>query len=383
MVEMTSSLISVLLPVFNGGNYIKETINHILSLNDDNFELVICDDGSSDNSWEIICSFNDNKIRKYKNDKNIGMAKNYEKLVTLAQGRWVTIVGQDDFLLKNSISKLRTYIDKDSEASIFVTPRSYFYWSDVKSRRLKSLLNIGLPIMTKHRSRLRYRLTKCGITKYIYGPQFYTGTFLRKEIIENIKKKQQGIFFLGPIPDVSSAASILFFSDTYNRIWESLAIVGTSKSSVGLRIHNFLKNNEIGKNKDEISKIFLKNIEQKSYKPGLNGTLSSFIYYFYEQSENLEKFHRLEVRSKAKTRIDYTIILSNVFYEVLRANGFKTSVESKRVLHEVFEKQINRPLFFFLFIFFTATYIAYEILKYFYFGILFVFGRYKINRFKI
>jgi len=64
--------ISVILPVYNGGKYLKESIDSILNQTFNNYELIIVNDGSTDESLDIIISYKDERI-KLINQKNTGL----------------------------------------------------------------------------------------------------------------------------------------------------------------------------------------------------------------------------------------------------------------------------------------------------------------------
>ena len=68
----TTSLVSIIMPLYNGSLFISSTIESILNQTYTNFELLILDDLSSDNSIEIIKSFKDKRIKLFTNKKNIG-----------------------------------------------------------------------------------------------------------------------------------------------------------------------------------------------------------------------------------------------------------------------------------------------------------------------
>ena len=65
-------IITVLMTVYNGSNYLNEAIESVLCQTLDNYEFLIVDDASTDNSIEIINSYKDSRIKLLKNSKNIG-----------------------------------------------------------------------------------------------------------------------------------------------------------------------------------------------------------------------------------------------------------------------------------------------------------------------
>jgi glycosyltransferase involved in cell wall biosynthesis len=90
------SRISVILPVYNGSKYLKSAIDSILSQDFCNFEFLILDDGSHDDSREIVRSYNDRRIKLIVNERNLGLAKTLNKGIATAQGDYIARMDADD-----------------------------------------------------------------------------------------------------------------------------------------------------------------------------------------------------------------------------------------------------------------------------------------------
>lgn len=92
--------VSVGLPVFNGENYLAEAVESILSQTFRDFELIICDNASTDDTEEIARRFaaRDNRVRYHRNATNIGGARNQKLAVDLSRGRYVRLAAHDDLI---------------------------------------------------------------------------------------------------------------------------------------------------------------------------------------------------------------------------------------------------------------------------------------------
>ncbi len=126
-------LVSVCIPTYNYANYLPASIESVLGQTYRNFELIIVDDHSKDNSAEIALKYaiQNKEIRFYRNDKNLGMVENWNRCLELAKGSYVKVMGADDILepscLQKSVKVLaenpnvsllscaRTLIDKDGQ----------------------------------------------------------------------------------------------------------------------------------------------------------------------------------------------------------------------------------------------------------------------------
>lgn len=90
-------LVTVIMTVYNSEKYLKVSINSILSQSYKNIELLICDDCSSDNSWSIIKSYSDKRIKSYRNSVNLGYLHTCNKIFAEANGDLITFQDSDDY----------------------------------------------------------------------------------------------------------------------------------------------------------------------------------------------------------------------------------------------------------------------------------------------
>lgn len=91
-----NNFISVIMPYYNSEKYISDAIKSILNQTYKNFELILLDDGSKDNSRKIVDSFLDKRIISMNNIKNIGHPASMNKLINSAKGDFIAIMDSDD-----------------------------------------------------------------------------------------------------------------------------------------------------------------------------------------------------------------------------------------------------------------------------------------------
>lgn len=103
---MTAPLVSICIPTYNGAEWIRETINSALAQSYQSLEILIVDDASSDDTVELLRSFKDERIRIVVNEKNVGLAANWNRCVELARGTFIKFLFQDDILYPGCIEKL-------------------------------------------------------------------------------------------------------------------------------------------------------------------------------------------------------------------------------------------------------------------------------------
>ncbi len=107
------------MPVFNGGKYIFEAIESILSQTFVDFELIICDNASTDNTEEICTSFNDPRIKYHRNEKNMGAAWNYNHVEDLAQGKYFKWAAHDDVLSPYFLEECVNVLDNNDVILVY------------------------------------------------------------------------------------------------------------------------------------------------------------------------------------------------------------------------------------------------------------------------
>ena len=114
--------------VYNSQNTLEESIQSILSQSFKDFEFLIIDDGSTDESMNIINSFKDNRIRVFKNKKNLGLTKSLNSLILESNGKYIARQDSDDISLPDRLRK-QMIILEDSKYQIS-TSRAWIKGSD-------------------------------------------------------------------------------------------------------------------------------------------------------------------------------------------------------------------------------------------------------------
>ncbi len=111
-------IVTVLMTVYNGKNYLNEAIESVLCQTLNNYEFLIVDDASTDNSIEIIDSYHDSRIKLLKNKKNIGQTASLNKGLAIAQGKYIARFDQDDVCLPKRLEEQVAFFKKNPSISI-------------------------------------------------------------------------------------------------------------------------------------------------------------------------------------------------------------------------------------------------------------------------
>lgn len=109
-------MISIVMATYNGEKYLREQVDSILAQTYQNFELIVCDDCSTDSTVRILQENEkqDGRIKVFVNEKNLGFKKNFEKAISLCKGEYIALSDQDDIWLPEHLQVLIENIgDKD------------------------------------------------------------------------------------------------------------------------------------------------------------------------------------------------------------------------------------------------------------------------------
>jgi len=113
--------ISVLIPIYNAEAFLENSINSILNQTYRDFELLLLNDCSKDNSEKIIKTYTDSRIKYFKNDQNLGISGSRNKLMDLAQGEYLAIMDNDDISLPDRFEKQVAFLDAHKDITIVGT----------------------------------------------------------------------------------------------------------------------------------------------------------------------------------------------------------------------------------------------------------------------
>ena len=124
---------SVLLPVYNGEEYLRLAIDSILSQDFNSFELIVINDGSTDSSRDILESYRDDRVRLI-HQSNQGLAKTLNYGLQLARGKYIIRQDQDDVSLEDRISRQVNYLRANPKCALVGT-RAEIWRGNKKSNR--------------------------------------------------------------------------------------------------------------------------------------------------------------------------------------------------------------------------------------------------------
>lgn len=124
---MSNPLVSVLIPTFNKGEYIEEAIESVLLQTYGDFELIIVDDCSMDNTASIVKKFlADKRVKFFQNDENLGIGGNWNKALSYATGKYIKYLMADDKFENKLLEKYVEVMEKYPDVSLVTSYRGIF-----------------------------------------------------------------------------------------------------------------------------------------------------------------------------------------------------------------------------------------------------------------
>lgn len=172
------SKLSIALPVYNGENFIKEAIESILLQDSLDFELVVVDNASTDNTLEIVKQFqlSDTRIKLIACENHVGQVENVNRSVTYCKSEWIHFFCHDDIMLKGcvvEIIKILNSLPKNNSIALISHQPAWLFMNNI----IKAPFN---PIENKTIMNYDYFYNHSQIVNVSYT------THLKKETAENI-----------------------------------------------------------------------------------------------------------------------------------------------------------------------------------------------------
>ncbi len=110
-----SPRVSVVMTTYNGGRFVRETIDSILTQSFTDFEFLIIDDNSTDNTIDIIKSYDDPRMQLFRNPENIGISRTRNRGIDLAGGEYLAATDHDDISLPKRLERQVEFLDTNPD----------------------------------------------------------------------------------------------------------------------------------------------------------------------------------------------------------------------------------------------------------------------------
>lgn len=134
--------ISVIMGVYNCENTVGKAVESIINQTYTNWEFIICDDGSTDRSYEIIKEYEnrDGRIIALRNDKNLKLSATLNRCLKIARGTYIARMDADDIALKERFEKQVLFLEKNPDIAVVGTAATIFNGNQIVSIRYTKAL---------------------------------------------------------------------------------------------------------------------------------------------------------------------------------------------------------------------------------------------------
>lgn len=195
-------LVSVIMPVYNGEKYVRDSIQSILNQTFHDFEFIIINDGSTDGTHEIINSIVDNRIIYIINPENIGIVNTLNKALLLANGKYISRTDADDLASSDKLMKQVDYMESNPEVGVVGTFYQIIDRNGIKKEKITlpgSSNEIALCIKFMNPFCNSTTLTRASIMKkygYTKDYEYCEDFWLWKQILDESKGVNLSIYSL-------------------------------------------------------------------------------------------------------------------------------------------------------------------------------------------
>ena len=120
-----SPLVTAAMVTYNSEKFVSEAISSVLAQDLTDFELLVCDDRSTDRTWEVVAGYSDRRLRAIRNDANIGEYPNRNQALALARGKYLIFIDGDDYLYPHGLGFMARMIEAFPKAGFAAALPAY------------------------------------------------------------------------------------------------------------------------------------------------------------------------------------------------------------------------------------------------------------------
>jgi glycosyltransferase involved in cell wall biosynthesis len=250
--ESTSPIFSIIIPTKNRAEYLSHTLRTCSIQEYQNIEVFVCDDGSTDNTREVVeeASRKDPRIKYVSFGNEVGMRDNFENALNLVKDGYVLALGGDDALLPYGISSMYAIL-KDTQQEILCWPAPAFFYPKTKMENGQLILHAkkgkiqnGIKILSSKDFLIR-QSERLSYVSDIESPMFYVKGVVSTRLIHKVKgRSPEGRFYTCSTPDGYSGIVLAGEVDTYAFSHVPFSMHGVSPTSAGV---GYLSNDDKAK----------------------------------------------------------------------------------------------------------------------------------------
>jgi Glycosyl transferase family 2 len=280
MVDKTK--FTVIVPTRERPDTLYHCLQTIVRQRYSNFEILVSDNFSQDNTEQVVRSIGDRRIRYINTGRRVGMSRNFDFALSHVKDGWITYLGDDDGLLPNALALANSVI-RETGCKALASKYHTYTWPNFDGASSPNSLYIKTGRGYRIRNtRVELRQLLNGELDYFELPGVYRG-FAEYETVNRLRD-DSGYFFRSRNPDLYAAVALSLALEHYAYLGEPLNVAGASAHSIG---HSTLK---LSRNSSASAKYHAE--EEIPFHPSLgDGLVSSMQLLVYESFLQASHLH--------------------------------------------------------------------------------------------
>ena len=234
MNNVKKPLITLVIPTRERADTLKFTLETVVAQLNDEFQIVVSDNFSQDNTKEVVESFLDSRITYVNTGERLSMCDNWDFALKYVRGEYVIYIGDDDGLMPGAISKLEAMIKNRPCPIYFWQCHDYFWPIEKKPPVIVSVISVQPAYEVDLHRLVRFSLRWGGLRGNLLPCAYHAAVSI--SILNEIRKRT-GRVFHSQAPDLFTAYALPVFSARAVNVGEALTVNGRSgKSNSGVSI---------------------------------------------------------------------------------------------------------------------------------------------------
>ena len=236
---MTATKVTVVIPTRERPDTLAKSLKTALNQDWPNLEVIVSDNNSGPATAAVVQAMNDPRITYLNTGQRLSMSHNWEFAISAIKEGWITLIGDDDGLLPNSLGRVVRLVEKHGLEAL--SSRTCFFNWPSGTPAGEAILSVP---MGRGETILDAKQALRRLMNWEFDglalPFLYTGGLISADLVDRIRSIK-GTFFQSQIPDVYSGVAITSAIDRFVFTREPFAITGASQHSTGAATARFRK----------------------------------------------------------------------------------------------------------------------------------------------
>jgi glycosyltransferase involved in cell wall biosynthesis len=217
-------MFSVLLPTHNKAEFLPYAIESILNQQEQDWELIISNNASTDGTDEILAEVKDPRIKISRSDEKLKLTDNWNRAYNMATGNYVLMMGDDDYLLPNNLSEFRKTIEKFPLDKLFYSNLASYF---IDKRRLEYVEDTGEIVPESWQKHLHWM--------FAYAYQMYPPSVIFERKFMEQNKGSDGQAYQCAFPDFYLHSLLAIRNGRTIHVKKTLCVAGRSVKSLSIQ----------------------------------------------------------------------------------------------------------------------------------------------------